>query len=127
MRLFPAIAVAAILSLLGTTVFAADLTNGRRLYLDPTLGGGTSGKCCFTCHEQGRDLGPDLDQRTSFKVMEIAMEGLAEVINFCIEVALRGGGLDPQGKEMADLAAYLTWLGKEQRDPALPAAFTCQP
>lgn len=97
-----------------STLLAADLANGRRLYFDPALGGGTSGKCCFTCHETGRDLGDDLDRRTHFTVMGIALEGIAEVVNFCIEVTLRGEGLDPQGKEMEDLLAYLTWLGKSQ-------------
>ncbi len=121
MRLFPAIAVA-ILLLPQSPAFGADLAHGRRLYLDPTLGNGTSGKCCATCHEQGRDLGPDLDQRTDFDVMGIAMKGLTEVVIFCIEVALRGERLEPRSQEMADLAAYLIWLGKEQRDPALPAA-----
>jgi len=117
----------AFLLLSTTAVAAADLANGRRLYRDPTLGNGTSGKCCFTCHEQGRDLGADLEQRTSFNVMGIAMQGVAEVVNFCIEVGLRGQEIDPQGQEMGDLTTYLAWLGKNRRDPALPAALTCLP
>lgn len=108
--------------LLPSISLGADLANGRRLYLDPTLAGGTTEKCCATCHEQGRDLGSDLDQRTDFDVMGIAMQGLAEVINFCIEVTLRGEGLEPRSNEMGDLIAYIIWLGKQQRDPALPAA-----
>ena len=113
--------------LLPTNAMGADLDNGRRLYRDPTLGKGVSGKCCFTCHEQGRDLGADLDQRINFNVMGIVMQGVAEVVNFCIEVALRGEGLEPQGQEMVDLTAYLVWLGKNQRDPLLPATLACQP
>lgn len=121
------LSLAAVIMMLPAIALGADLANGRRLYRDPTLGGGTTGKCCFTCHEQGRDLGADLAQRSGFEVMGIAMQGVAEVVNFCIEVALRGQEIDPQGKEMADLTTYLAWLGKEQRDPALPAALTCQP
>lgn len=114
-------AIPAIILLLQTTAHGADLDNGRRLYLDPTLGGGTAGKCCFTCHEQGRDLPADLGRRTSFPLMGNTMGKLADVVNSCIEMALRGQGLDPQSKEMTDLIAYLTWLGKSQHDPALPA------
>ncbi|MEW6593377.1 MAG: hypothetical protein AB1413_00750 [Thermodesulfobacteriota bacterium] len=120
-----AIIIAAVL--LPAIAVGADLANGRRLYRDSTLGGGTSGKCCFTCHEQGRDLRPDLDRRSRFEVMGIAMAGVAEVVNFCIEVGLRGQEIDPKGKEMGDLIAYLAWLGNAQRDPALLADLTCQP
>jgi hypothetical protein len=113
--------------LLPTMAIGADLANGRRLYRDPSLGGGTSGKCCFTCHEQGRDLGADLGQRATFIVMENPVGDLAGAVNFCIEVALRGQEIDPQGQEMADLTTYLAWLGKNQRDPLLPATLTCLP
>ncbi|MEW6500376.1 MAG: hypothetical protein ACOY8P_07100 [Thermodesulfobacteriota bacterium] len=113
--------------LLPAIAMGADLANGRRLYRDPSLGGGTSGKCCLTCHEQGRDLGADLDQRRTFTVMENPVGDLAGAVNFCIEVALRGQEIDPQGQEMADLTSYLAWLGKNKRDPLLPATLTCQP
>ena len=102
-----------------TASLAADLTNGKRLFFDPALGGGATGKCCFTCHEGGRGLGDDLDRRQAFTVMGNAVPNLAEVVNFCIEVALRGQGLNSQSGEMRDLTAYLVWLGKDQ-GTALP-------
>ena len=91
----------------------ADAARGRTLFVDPQLGGGTSGKTCETCHEHGRDIGPDITRKTSFTVMRIPILSLPEVVNFCIEVALRGKGLDPAGRDMRDLIEYLELLGKE--------------
>jgi cytochrome c len=88
----------------------ADPERGRALFEDPALGGGTSGKTCLTCHEHGRDLSNAVQTGGHFTVMGIAMDGLEEVVNFCIEVTLRGEGLAPEGKDMADLIAYLKFF-----------------
>jgi len=85
----------------------ADARNGQQLFESPTLGGGTSGKTCLTCHEHGRDLSPETLGRKQYLVMDNPVGSLAGVINFCIEVALRGQAIPENGKEMNDLIAYL--------------------
>lgn len=87
--------------------FGADARNGKLLFESPTLGGGTSGKTCLTCHEHGRDLSPETMTRKTYQVMGNPVTTLAGVVNFCIEVALRGEGIPENGKEMEDLLAYL--------------------
>ena len=85
----------------------ADTRNGKLLFASPALGGGTSGKTCLTCHEDGRDLSPETLKRKEYLVMGNPVGTLAEVINFCIEVALRGEAIPEKGEEMNDLLAYL--------------------
>ena len=90
----------------------ADSQNGKLLFASPGLGGGTSGKSCLTCHENGRDLSPETLTRKSYLIMGNPVATLAGVINFCIEVALRGEAIAEDGKEMSDLIAYLPLLIK---------------
>lgn len=85
----------------------ADAQQGKLLFESPTLGGGTSGKTCLTCHEHGRDFSPETLRRKQYRVMNNPIGSLAEVINFCIEVALRGEAIPENGEEMKDLLAYL--------------------
>lgn len=91
----------------------ADARNGKLLFESPTLGGGTSGKTCLTCHEHGRDFSPETLSRKQYLVMDNPVGSLAGVINFCIEVALRGQAIPENGKEMNDLIAYLKVFIKE--------------
>ena len=100
--------------LISSSSYAADLVNGKALYENPKLGGGTSGKTCKTCHEDGRDLSRDLLTKKEFRVMRIPMKNLAEVVNFCIEVTLRGEGIAPDSKEMTDLIHYLDYLANKK-------------
>ena len=93
---------------------AADLANGKALYENPALGGGRTGKTCKTCHEDGRDLSPGLLAKKDFQVMGIKMQRLEDVVNFCIEVTLRGEGVDPKGRDMADLIGYLDYLANKK-------------
>ena len=87
--------------------FGADAQHGKLLFESPALGGGTSGKTCLTCHEHGRDFSPETLSRKQYSIMGNPVANLAEVINFCIEVALRGEAIPEDGKEMTDLLAYL--------------------
>jgi|GEM_PF-863294 len=120
--------ILAVLLLAPTFPAAADpdLARGRTLYFSSSLGGGTNGKCCFTCHEAGRDLSPGLSSRGERTVMGIRMRSPKEVVNFCIEVALRGEGIDPDGKEMEDLLAYLEYLARRNHHLE-PSPGHCQP
>ena len=85
----------------------ADARHGKQLFESPALGGGTSGKSCLTCHENGRDFSPETLSRKQYLIMDNPVGSLAGVINFCIEVALRGQAIPENGKEMNDLIAYL--------------------
>ncbi|MCX5865726.1 MAG: hypothetical protein NT087_03710 [Deltaproteobacteria bacterium] len=86
----------------------ADAQQGKLLFESPILGGGTSGKTCLTCHEHGRDFSPETMHRKQYRVMDNPVASLAEVVNFCIEVALRGEALPENSKEMKYLLAYLS-------------------
>jgi hypothetical protein len=95
----------------------ADGAHGKLLFESPGLGGGTSGKSCLTCHAHGRDFSPETLSRKHYLVMGNPVAGLAEVINFCIEVALRGEAVPENGEEMRDLIAYLSVFIKDNRNP----------
>ncbi|MCX5863546.1 MAG: hypothetical protein NTW42_00505 [Deltaproteobacteria bacterium] len=85
----------------------ADAQKGKLLFESPALGGGTSGKTCLTCHEHGRDFSPETLSRKTYSIMDNPVASLAEVVNFCIEVALRGQAIAENSEEMKDLLAYL--------------------
>jgi len=89
---------------------AGNADRGRVLFESPTLGGGTTGKSCMTCHQGGKGLGSDLFERKNFTIMGMDKEDLADVVNVCIEKPLGGTGLDPEGEEMKDLMAYMKAL-----------------
>lgn len=92
---------------------AADPDSGRGLFNDPRLGLGTSGKTCKTCHVDGLDLDIDLLGKRNFEIMGVMVADVREAVNFCIEVTLRGEGIDPDSKEMQDILAYLEILARE--------------
>jgi mono/diheme cytochrome c family protein len=79
---------------------AGDPAKGKVLFNDPTLGNGTAGVSCNTCHPNGKGL----EQAGNRK-------DLAQFINSCIVKALKGKGLAPASAEMADLIAYIKSLG----------------
>ena len=93
-----------------------DLARGKKLYNDPTLGYGTTGKTCTTCHENGEGISKNFDTKKSYIVMGLEIQSLPEVINTCIEITLRGEGIDPQGEEMKALISYIHYL-KHKKSP----------
>jgi len=93
-----------------TLAYAASVDKGKALFESPSLGGGTTGKSCSTCHEGGENLGSDLFDRKQFTIMEMDKKTLVEVINVCIEKPLGGVAIDTQGQEMEDLIAYMKTL-----------------
>lgn len=95
---------------------AADSQHGKLLFESPDLGGGTSGKTCLTCHEHGRNFSAETLTRKTYTIMGNPAASLAEVINFCIEVALRGEAIPETGPEMNDLIAYLSVFIKNNLD-----------
>lgn len=90
--------------------YAANIDKGQVLFESPTLGGGTTGKSCKSCHDDGKGLGNDLFDRKQLTIMGMDKDSLAEVVNVCIERPLGGKAIDPQGEEMQDLTAYMKTL-----------------
>jgi mono/diheme cytochrome c family protein len=101
-----------ILALVGVSQASGDLENGKRLFESPTLGGGTSGKTCVTCHPGGRNLSLRLfgNDSDSAEVRAEKRSRLAGMVNTCIKRPLAGKGIDPAGPEMADIIAYMKSL-----------------
>ncbi len=108
------VAVAGML-LVGATAHAADAENGKKLFESATLGGGTTGKSCMTCHADGAKFGADLFERKEYTIMGMKQESLAGVINVCIEKPLGGKAIDPKGSEMADIIAYMRTLVQTEK------------
>ncbi|MDO9042540.1 MAG: hypothetical protein Q7U64_09395 [Desulfocapsaceae bacterium] len=105
------ILVAALMMTGGLTLaYAVNVDKGKTLFESPSLGGGTTGKSCSTCHEGGKNLGSDLFERKQFTIMKMDKKSLAEVINICIEKPLGGAAIDSQGQDMKDLIAYMKTL-----------------
>lgn len=96
-----------------TLAYAASVDKGKALFENPSLGGGTTGKSCMTCHDGGKGLGNDLFERKELTIMGMTKKSLAEVINVCIEKPLGGKAIDPQGEEMSDLMAYMKTLATQ--------------
>ena len=93
-----------------TLAYAANVNKGKALFESPSLGGGTTGKSCSTCHEGGKNLGTDLFERQQLTIMKMEKKSLADVVNVCIEKPLGGVAIDTQGQEMEDLIAYMKTL-----------------
>ena len=93
-----------------TLAHAADVQRGKKLFEDPKLGGGTTGKSCATCHEDGVGLGKDLFKRDHYSIMGQEKSSIEGVVNACIEIPLGGKPLDPKGEDMQDLLAYMRTL-----------------
>lgn len=94
--------------------YAADADKGKALFESPTLGGGTTGKSCVTCHEGGKNLGADLFERQKLSIMDMDKNTIEDVINVCIEKPLGGKAIAAQGEEMQDLIAYMKTLVSTQ-------------
>jgi len=93
-----------------TLAYAADVDKGKALFASPTLGGGTTGKSCMTCHDGGEGLGDDLFDRQSYTIMGMEKNSVEEMVNVCIERPLGGVAIDTASDEMLDLIAYMKTL-----------------
>jgi len=81
---------------------AGDASKGKILFNDTKIGGANAGSSCNSCHPGGKGL-----EKAG------ARKDLPEVINACIETALKGKPLSPKSPEMADLVAYVKSLGRK--------------
>lgn len=100
------------LGLVVSGAFAADIEKGKALFNDPKLGGGTAGKSCNSCHPGGKGLEKSAEKK-EFMIMGKSQKSLEEAINVCIEMANKGKPIDPKGKDMADIVAYIKSLAKK--------------
>ena len=96
----------ALLVLLGSalqTSLAAEasITQGKKLFNDPALGGTLNPQSCNSCHQDGKGL-----EKAG------ARKDLAAMINTCIAQALQGEKLDEHSPEMESLVLYIRSLGK---------------
>jgi cytochrome c len=89
---------------------AGNVDKGKALFESPTLGGGTTGKSCQSCHAGGENLGADLFNRKKLHIMGMTKTNVADIVNVCIEKPLGGTAIDPKGEEMQDLLAYMETL-----------------
>ncbi len=92
-------------------MMAGDIEKGKVLFNDTTFGSGTSGKSCNSCHLVGKGLEMAGDKK-KFNIMGKKQNSLEEAVNFCIEIALKGKAIDPNGKDMKDIMAYIKSLKK---------------
>jgi hypothetical protein len=98
------------LLLLVTPGLATDINRGKLFFNDPAVGKGTTGKTCSTCHEGGLDLSIEVIRKENFVLMGVEVKDIREAVNFCIEVTLRGEGIETSGQEMEDLLSYLDFI-----------------
>ncbi|MDA8156330.1 MAG: hypothetical protein M0Z52_07745 [Actinomycetota bacterium] len=91
-----------ILGFAASVAFAAgNAANGKALFEGKSLS--SSGMSCTMCHRGS--LKPELHK---FKTYE-------EAVNYMITTNLHGKALNPKGKRMADLVAYLKSLNAPKR------------
>jgi len=98
-----------------STAYAGNSENGKKLFASPSLGGGTNGKSCASCHADGAKLNADLFSRDRHVIMGKKMGSVADIVNICIEKAMAGKAIHPEGEEMADILAYMQELVKEKK------------
>ena len=107
----------ALLLLGASAVFAAHHTaeeRGKTLFNDSTLGSGTSGMHCGTCHPDGKGL-EGVAGKSTWKTPVGSFTSLEAAINSCVTAALKGKELDPKSREMQDVVSYIKTLGS--KDP----------
>ncbi len=94
-----------ILSLVVSSVFAADVAKGKALFNDPKLGGGTAGKSCNSCHKDGSGI--DISKK---EFMGGKAKSVEEAVNMCITMMMNGKALDVKGADMENIVAYMKSL-----------------
>ena len=92
---------------------AGNAENGKTLFESPTFGGGTSGKSCASCHADGKKLSADLFEREKHMVMGKEIGSVADIVNVCIEMPLKGKAIKTDSEEMKDILAYMQGLVKK--------------
>ncbi len=90
---------------------AGDVERGKAIFKDVNFGNGTAGKSCNSCHPDGKGL-EKAGSKSEFNIMGQKQNSLEEAVNFCIEMALKGQAIDPNGQDMKDIVAYIRSIGE---------------
>ncbi len=88
---------------------ADNIEKGKALFNDTIFGNGTAGKSCNSCHLGGKGL-EMAGEKKEFNIMGKKQNSLEEAVNFCIKMALKGTAIDPNGKDMMNIVAYIKSL-----------------
>ncbi len=88
---------------------AGSIEKGKALFNDTMFGNGTAVKSCNSCHLGGKGL-EMAGEKKEFNIMGKKQNSLEEAVNFCIEMALKGTAIDPDGKDMMNIVAYIKSL-----------------
>jgi len=91
---------------------------GKTLFNSTSLGNGTSGNSCGTCHPDGKGL-EGAGAKKEWKTPGGTFKTLEEAVNICVTTALKGKALDVKSKEMKDLVSYIKSL-KPKGNAAAP-------
>lgn len=82
---------------------------GKALFQDPSLG--TTGQTCKTCHPNPETSMKDVGKKyPAYFGMAKKEMTLKEVINYCIQVPLKGRALPANDEKLLALEAYLKSL-----------------
>ena len=108
----------ALIVALGTGIaFAAGASakKGKALFNDTKLG--TAGNSCNTCHPDGKGL-EAAGAKKEWKTPAGASKTLADAVNTCITMALKGKALDVKSDKMKSMVMYIKSLGSGQKPAA---------
>ena len=114
-KLFMVLAGATLLVSCSSLTQAGHSEHGKTLFESPAFGGGTSGKSCASCHAGGAKLSADLFERDKHMVMGKEMASVADIVNVCIEMPLKGTAIKTDSEDMKDILAYMQELVKEKK------------
>jgi mono/diheme cytochrome c family protein len=112
MKSLKIILLVAIAMLFVSAVFAMNHTpedRGKTMFNDTTLGGGTAGKSCNTCHPDGKGL-EGAGSKKMLKTPGGEFKTLEEAVNICITMALKGKAIDVKSEQMKDIVSYIKSL-----------------
>ena len=90
------IALMAVLLLFAAAYGEGNAEKGKALFNDPQFADGKAGVSCNSCHPDGKNAAKGADDGN-----------VRQIINTCIEKALKGKPIDPGSSQMDDLVAYL--------------------
>ncbi len=93
----------------------ASVKKGKALFNDTKLG--TAGNSCNTCHPDGKGL-EGAGAKKEWKTPAGASKTLADAVNTCITMALKGKALDVKSDKMKSIVKYIKSLGSEKKPAA---------
>ncbi len=102
------------LTIMNSPGSAAESSQGKELFADPKLGGGSLGLSCNSCHPEGDGLGTGSD-----------LEQIKKIVNHCIKKDMNGQGIPPDSNEMNNLISYIVSIRGNTVSAGTSAALDC--